>query len=102
VIPLAESGLIFGLQANFSGYSDPALNQFAFDRLVTFEIIGNVGRPANVVGNYVLGWDLPSNRDGDYQDVVYEINGAAPIPEPASWVIIATALLGLSCRRRTD
>lgn len=101
VIPLAESGLVFGLQADSSGYSDPALNQFAFDRLVTFEIIGNVGRPANVVGNYVLGWDLPSNRDGDYQDLVYEISSAKPIPEPTSWLLIATALLGLSYRRRT-
>jgi hypothetical protein len=100
VIPLAESGLVFGLQANSSGFSDPALNQFAFDRLVTFEVIGNVGRPDNVVGNYVLAWDLPTNRDGDYQDVVYEISGARPIPEPSSCLSLATAILAFLRVRR--
>jgi hypothetical protein len=100
-ILLADSGRSFGFQFHHAGYSDPSFNSRSVDILVTYEIIDDVGRPDNNVGNFVLCWEGTPNTDRDYQDVVFEISGATPIPEPACGLLIATALLGLSCRRRT-
>ena len=69
------------------------------DLLVTFEIVGNAGRPTNVIGNYVLAWEAAPINDVDYQDIVYELSGVAPIPTPGSWLGAAPAAW-LAMRRR--
>ena len=91
-ISLVESGREFLFQFHLTGYSDPALNSRDVDLLVTFEIVGNNGRPDNVIGNYVLCWEGTPNTDRDYQDVVFEISGVTSVPEPAS---VIAAILGM-------
>jgi hypothetical protein len=74
--------------------------------LVTFEIVGVAGHPNNQIGNYVLAWELFPNTDMDYQDVVFELSGAVPVPvpEPTSCALFACSLLAAAlfprCPRR--
>jgi hypothetical protein len=100
-IALADSGLVFGLRQGLSdnsrGNSDPSLNNPVFDWLVTFEIIGNAGHPNNAIGNLVLAWE-DSGLDDDYQDLIIEISGVAPVPEPSVLLLAATVVLCV-CRR---
>jgi hypothetical protein len=95
-IALADSGPVFGLRQGLSdnsrGNSDPSLNNPVFDWLVTFEIIGNVGRPDNAIGNLVLAWE-DSGLDDDYQDLIVEISGVTAVPEPSGLWLAGTALL---------
>lgn len=75
-ISLALSGEVFGLQNHRRLYSDPVYNNSReTDYVVTYEIIGNVGRESNVIGNYVICWDSAENGDRDFQDAVFEISG---------------------------
>ncbi|WP_442485609.1 PEP-CTERM sorting domain-containing protein [Aeoliella sp. SH292] len=79
--------------------SDPSHNIEGRDHLVTFQIVSNIGFPDNPVGAYVLAWEdsHPWNmyyQDHDFQDLVVEVTGIAPVvPEPSSVVLI---LLGIS------
>jgi hypothetical protein len=41
----------------------------------------------------VLAWELFPNTDMDYQDVVFELSGAVPVPVPTSCALIACSLL---------
>ena len=71
---------------------------------MTFEIVGTAGHPNNQIGNYVLAWELFPNADMDYQDVVFELTGAVPVPEPTSCALIACGLIAAAllarCPRR--
>jgi hypothetical protein len=83
--------------AEFS--SDPSHNIEGSDQLVTFQVVSNIGFPDNPIGAYVLAWEdshpLASFApDRDFQDLVVEVTGIAPVvPEPSSVVLI---LLGVS------
>jgi hypothetical protein len=68
--------------------------------MVTFEIIGGTRHPNNQNGNYLVGWEAFPNDDLDFQDVVYEISGAIPVPEPASSLMAGLTLWLLLCVRR--
>lgn len=74
------------------------------DHMVTYEIVGDVGHPGNVVGSYVVAWEGGlAGGDRDYQDTVLELHGVAPVPEPSALVLVATGaavLLGLAWRGR--
>jgi hypothetical protein len=99
-IAIAESGPVFELGLSSGRRSNPIRNTVYQDMMVTFEIIGNAGHPNNQIGNYVVGWEAFPNDDLDFQDVVYEISGAVPVPEPASLFIGGIAFACVSCARR--
>jgi hypothetical protein len=100
LIPRADSGPVFELRSRAQITSNPSKNPSGHDVLVTFEIIGNEGRPSNQIGNYVLAWEIFPTNDLDYQDNVFELNGAVPVPEPTVWSLIISAILGVMCQRR--
>jgi hypothetical protein len=102
-IQLAESGPVFEIGLSSGRRSNPNHNTVPQDMMVTFEIIGNAGHPNNQIGSYVVGWEAFPNDDFDFQDVVYEISGAVPVPEPASWsmAVISLAYLMFARRRRS-
>jgi len=106
VIPRSESGPVFEVRARSQITSNPSHNPSGQDMLVTFEIVGVAGHPNNQIGNYVLAWEVFPNTDMDYQDVVFELSGAVPVPvpEPTSCALIACGLLAAAlfprCPRR--
>ncbi|PID81048.1 hypothetical protein CSB20_04225 [bacterium DOLZORAL124_64_63] len=77
--------------------SDPTKNdkrkgQF-LDHMVTYRIVGGAN---NEIGNYVVAWeDLPILGDHDYNDVVIELSGVRPTPEPGTVILMGLGLLGL-------
>jgi len=74
----------------------------AMDHVVTWLITGT----SEHAGNYVVAWeDLSAdntlgNYDGDYNDLVVELAGVAPVPEPAPWIIFALSTVFLLRRRK--
>jgi hypothetical protein len=67
----------------------PMTNNAGRDHMVTFQVIGNEGRPNNPIGSYVLAWDDGMSRfgDRDFQDTVIQVTGIAPsVPEPPTAV----------------
>jgi hypothetical protein len=68
------------------------------DHMVSFQITGNQDYPENAIGNYVIAWeDLHAGNewgafDGDYGDLIVELAGVQPLPEPYSAVLFT--LLG--------
>jgi hypothetical protein len=99
-ILLSASGSVFELGLGPRMRSHSIHNTGGQDMLVTFEIVGNAGHPNNQIGNYVLGWEYFPNDDLDFQDAVYELSGAVPVPEPASGLPAGLVLACLSCARR--
>lgn len=72
------------------------------DHMVSWEITGNYDDPSdgyswsdNTVGNYVLAWEDLDLGDADYQDLVVEVHGAAPIPEGSTLLFFGSGLCGL-------
>jgi len=73
-------------------------NSDGMDHMQTYSI--TVGPSA---GNYAIAWeDLPEeSSDVDYQDLVIEVSGVHPIPEPATILLLGLGCLALTkkCRR---
>lgn len=91
-IALADSGSIFEVAIHGTGRSNPAHNNGTGDHMVTFEIIGNDGHPENQIGNIVVAFEgFPAN-DTDFQDLVFELSGVVPVPEPTASMLLAMAL----------
>lgn len=62
------------------------------DHMVTFEIVRDTGHPQNTIGNYVIAWEDSDGFDNDFNDVVVEVSGLQPVPEPEAWTL---ALIGI-------
>ncbi|MCK4627449.1 MAG: hypothetical protein KAT56_00525 [Sedimentisphaerales bacterium] len=71
------------------------------DHMITFQVTGNDGYSNNTVGNYIIAWeDLMADNtwgkfDGDYGDLVVELSGVHPVPEPYSIALFSLAGLAL-------
>lgn len=73
------------------------------DRMLTFQIVDNENAPSNAIGSYVIVWeDSPTDlgMDRDFNDLVVEVSGAQPIPEPLSLSLLAGGLLWVRRRAR--
>lgn len=73
--------------------SNPSDNPDLSDHMVTFLITSGAR-----AGNYVIAWeDLWHLGDHDYNDLVLEVSGAAPLttPEPGSWLLLSAGVLSM-------
>jgi len=96
----AETGAIFRFADDPSGAplwsSQVSDNSDSKDHMKTFLVTGGAN-----VGNYVVCWeDLRCLGDSDYQDLVVEVSGVRPIPEPATVCILGLGGLILLGKRR--
>jgi hypothetical protein len=103
---VSGSWFTFGIKFGGSIYSsNPAANPvfpIITDHLVTYQVVGNEGHPANPIGSYVLGWEAgAANADNDYQDVVFEVSGITAVPEPTAVVFVThvALILVVGCSR---
>ena len=101
VIPLSEPIFRLGAYTPYSGgmlwSSQQSDNSTpAFDQMVTWLITDGPS-----AGNYVVGWEIESPGDADYQDLVVEISLAAPVPVPGAVLlgILGLGAAGLKLRK---
>jgi len=99
---------IKGIGHNYTFYSLPSLNPGGTDMMVTFR----VSEIWNDPDHHELGAYLPTDptyvvcfedlNDSDYQDLVVEVHGVAPVPEPLTMVsaFLGVSGLGAYVRRR--
>jgi hypothetical protein len=68
------------------------------DHMVTWKITGSDQEHQNNLGNYVVAWedlDFRCSTDRDYNDLVVEVSGAAPVPEASTLMLFGSGLSGL-------
>src|SRR5262249_55265194 len=73
------------------------------DHMVTWLITGNAGRPDNIIGAFVIGFeDLPGLGDADYNDLVVLVWGVTDAPlvsAPSTLMLMGAMVLGGACWR---
>lgn len=80
--------------------SDPSQNN-GYDHMVTFKVISGPVFNSDTA-TYVIAWeDLPGLGDQDYNDLVVEVSGVKPIPEPHTLLLLGLGLMVLAMAKRT-
>jgi len=78
-------------------------NSDRLDHMVTWLITGNAGRPGNILGAFVVGFeDLPGLGDADYNDLVvlvWGVTDAPLVPAPATLTLVGAMVLSSACWR---
>jgi len=71
-------------------------NSDGMDHMQTYSITAGPS-----AGNYVIAWeDMPKeSSDVDYQDLIVEVTGVYPVPEPATILLLGLGVLTLIKRR---
>ena len=96
----SETGEVFRFADDPSGApmwsSQASDNSDDEDHTRTFMITGGAN-----AGHYAICWeDLPNLGDSDYQDLIVEVCGVAPVPEPATVAVLGLGSIVLLRRRR--
>ena len=96
--PVSQPFLFLDEANGNMAYSDPALSSGGVDRMVTFAVTGYLATPGDInsfttfsdkTTHYVIAFE--DGTDFDFNDLVVEVSGVAPVPEATT--IIAGALL---------
>ena len=99
-IPESQPFLFLDEANGNMAYSDPALSSSGVDRMVTFAVTGYLAKPGVISSwtpfsdgttHYVIAFE--DGTDMDFNDLVVEVSGVAPVPVPEATTILAGALL---------
>ena len=98
--PTPQPFLFLDIANGNYAYSSPALSSGGVDRMVTFLITGYMSDPGNADNQFVNFTDGPhyviafeDGSDFDFNDLVVEVKGVAPVPEPTTMIAGALLLL---------
>jgi hypothetical protein len=101
--PITQPFLFMDNSGGVNWYSDPTLNSAdsGKDHMVTFAVTGYL-TTAGVASSYtaftggthyVIAFEDSANGDYDFNDLVVEVSGVAPVPEPTTMIAGALLLL---------
>ena len=102
--PVTQPFLFMDNSGGVNWYSDPTLNSTdsGKDHMVTFAVNGylaTAGLASSYVAfadtHYVIAFEDSANGDYDYNDLVVEVSGVTPVPEPTTMIAGALLLLPL-------